>query len=109
VVVILVPAIVEVIAGLVVMWVAIPPRGRRLLRNGAFGVRTTSTVRSAAAKAAAPFGGAGGAVMVVCGVLAISFPRHFAEMFIVAGKAAFLVLCLLAAAIGQRAYRSPRE
>jgi hypothetical protein len=111
VVAVLVPVIFEVIAGLIIVWVAIRAWEGRLQRNRGVGVRTPSTMRSDAAfetanKAAAPLAGAGGAVLVVCGVLGAVFPRHFAGIFIFGGVGAFLVLCLLGAAIGVRATRS---
>jgi uncharacterized membrane protein len=107
----LVPVIVEVIAGLVIVWVAIRGWGGRLARNGAVGVRTPSTMRSDAAfetanKAAAPLAGAGGVVLAICGVLGVVFPRHFAGIFIFGGVGILLILCLLGAAIGVRASRS---
>ena len=74
----LVPVIVEMIAGLVVVWAAIRGWGGRLSRNGGVGVRTPSTMRSDAAfetanKAAAPLAGAGGAALAICGVLGAVF------------------------------------
>jgi hypothetical protein len=107
----LVPVIVDVIAGLIVVWVAIRGWEGRLSRDGAVGVRTPSTMRSDAAfesanKAAAPLAGAGGGVLAICGVLGVVFPRHFAGVFIFGGVGALLVLCLLGAAVGVRAARS---
>ncbi len=107
----LVPVIVEMIAGLIVVWVAIRGWQGRLPRNGAVGVRTPSTMRSEAAfetanKAAAPLAGAGGAVVAVCGVLAAVLPRHFAGIFIFGGVGVLLIFCLLGAAVGVRAARS---
>ena len=107
----LAPEIVEMIAGLIVVWAAIRGWQGRLSRHGAVGVRTPSTTRSDAAfetanKAAAPLEGAGGVVLAVCGVLGVVFPRHFAGIFIFGGVGVLLVLCLLGAAIGVRASRS---
>jgi len=64
----LIPAIVEVLAGLLVVGLAIRMRQGRVARGSAAGVRTPSTMRSDAAfetanKAAAPLAGAGGAIM----------------------------------------------
>jgi uncharacterized membrane protein len=106
----LVPAIVEVFAGLVVLWTAIRMRQGRVPRNWGVGVRTPSTMRSDAAfatanKAAAPLAGMGGAIMAVCGVLAAALPKHLAGAFIFGGVGVFLVLCLLGAATGVRASR----
>jgi hypothetical protein len=114
VVALFVPVIVEVIAGLLVVWMAIRAWEKRLPRNGAVGVRTPSTMRSDAAfetanKAAAPLAGAGGVVLAVCGVLGAVFPRHFAGIFIFGGAGVFGILCLVGAAIGVRASRSVRE
>jgi len=107
----LVPAIAEVLAGLIVVWVAIQLRQGRIQRGSAVGVRTPSTMRSDAAfetanKAAAPVAGAGGAVLAVGGVLAAVMPRHLAGAFIFGGVGVFLLLCLLGAATGVKASRS---
>ena len=107
----LVPAAIEVLAGLAVFWVAIRMWQGRVSRGSAVGVRTPSTMRSDAAfetanKAAAPLAGAGGVVLAICGVLGVVFPRHFAGIFIFGGVGVLLVLCLLGAAIGVRASRS---
>lgn len=107
----LVPAIAEVAAGVIVAWLAIQMGQRRVARNWAAGVRTPSTMRSDAAfeaanKAAAPLTGAGGAVLAVCGVLAAVLPRHLAGGFIFGGVGIFLIFCVLGAAIGVRASRS---
>ena len=109
----LVPLIVEVVAGLGMLWVAIRMRRGRIPRNSAIGVRTPSTMRSDAAfeaanKAAAPLSGAGGVVLAACGVLGAASPRHLAGAFIFGGVGAFLVLCLLGAAVGVRAARPAR-
>lgn len=107
----LVPAIVEVLAGLVVLWVAIKQWQGRVARGSAIGVRTRSTMRSDAAfktanKAAAPLAGVGGVILAVCGVLAAVLPRHLAGVFIFGGVGVFLLLLLLGAATGTRASRS---
>jgi SdpI/YhfL family protein len=107
----LVPAIVEVLAGLIVVWAAVRMRQGRVARGSAVGVRTPSTMRSDAAfatanKAAAPLAGAGGAVLAVCGVLAAIAPRHLFGGFVFGGLGVFLVLCLLGAATGVRSART---
>ena len=107
----LVPAVVEVLAGLVIVWVAIRMRQGRVQRGSAAGVRTRSTMRSDAAfetanKAAAPLTLAGGAILAICGVLAAVMPEHLAGIFIFGGVGVFLILCLLGAATGVRAARS---
>jgi hypothetical protein len=106
----LVPAIVEVLAGLLLLWLAIRMRQGRVLRGSAAGVRTPSTMRSDAAfevanKAAAPLTGAGGAILAVCGVLAAALPKHLAGVFIFGGAGVCLVLCLVGAMAGVRASR----
>ena len=107
----LVPAIVEVLAGFIVVWLAVRMRQGRVARGSAAGVRTPSTMRSDAAfeaanKAAAPLTAAGGAILAVCGVLAAAVPKHLARAFIFGGVGVFLVLCLLGAVTGVRASRS---
>ena len=107
----LIPAIVEVLAGFILVWLAVRMRQGRVQRGSAAGVRTPSTMRSDAAfeaanKAAAPLAGAGGAVLVVCGVLAAVLPKHLFGIFVFGGVAVLLVFCLLGAVIGVRASRS---
>jgi hypothetical protein len=111
VVVVLVPAIVEVLAGLIVLWAAIRLRQGRVSRGSAIGVRTPSTMRSDAAfkaanQAAAPWAGAGGAILAICGVLAAILPKHVLGVLIFGGVGVFLVFCLVGAATGVRASRS---
>jgi hypothetical protein len=93
----LVPAIVEVLAGLVVVWLAIRMWQGRVARGSAAGVRTPSTMRSDAAfetanKAAAPLAGTGGAVLAVGGVLAAFLPRHVFGACVFGGVGVFLVI-----------------
>lgn len=107
----LVPAIVEVLSGIVLVWLAVRMWQGRVARGSAAGVRTRSTMRSDAAfktanKAAAPFAAAGGVVLAVCGVLAAALPRHLFGAFVFGGVGVLLVLCLLGAATGARAARS---
>jgi hypothetical protein len=107
----LVPAIAEVFAGLIVLWLAIRMRHGRVPRGSAAGVRTPATMRSDAAfesanKAAAPLTAAGGAILAVCGVLAAAVPKRLAGAFLFGGVGVFLVLCLLGAVTGVRASRS---
>jgi hypothetical protein len=111
VVAMLVPAIAEVAAGLIVVWLAIQMRQGRLTRGSVAGVRTPSTMRSDAAfetanKAAAPLTGTGGAILAACGVLAAALPKHLFGAFVFGGAGVFLLLCLLGAATGIRACRS---
>jgi len=107
----LVPAIIEVLAGFIVVWLAIRMWQGRVARGSAAGVRTRSTMRSDAAfetanKAAAPVTGAGGAMLAVGGVLAAVLPKHLFGVFVFGGVGVFLVLCILGAAVGVRASRS---
>jgi hypothetical protein len=107
----LAPGIVEVLAGFIVLWLAVRMWQGRVARGSAAGVRTPSTMRSDAAfetanKAAAPLAGAGGAVLAVCGVLAAVLPRHLFGAFVFGGVGVFLVFCLLRAVTGVRASRS---
>jgi SdpI/YfhL protein family len=108
---VLVPAIVEVLAGFIVVWLAVRMRQGRVARGSAAGVRTPSTMRSDAAfetanKAAAPLTGAGGAVLAACGVLAAVLPKHLFGAFVFGGVGVFLVFCLIGAVTGVRASRS---
>jgi len=107
----LVPAVVEALVGLIVVWLAVRMGQGRVERGSAAGVRTPSTMRSDAAfetanKAAAPLTGAGGAVLTVCGVLAAVLPRHLFGAFVFGGVGVFLVFCFLGTATGVRAARS---
>ena len=107
----LVPAIAEVLAGFVVVWLAVRMRQGRVARGSAAGVRTPSTMRSrrrrrTANKAAAPLAGAGGAVLAACGVLAAVLPKHLFGAFVFGGVESLLVLCLIGAVTGVRASRS---
>jgi len=107
----LVPAVAEVLAGLLIVWLAIRMRQGRVRRGSPAGVRTRSTMRSdtafeAANKAAAPLTGAGGAILAICGVLATVMPQHLVGILVFGGVGVFLVFCLLGAATGVRASRS---
>jgi uncharacterized membrane protein len=110
VIAVIVPGIVEVLAGLLVIRVAVVGRRGGLERTGMVGVRTATTVRSdeafrVANKVAAPLSGIGGAVLAVGGVLAGVVPKHLAGIPLFGGVGLFLVLCLLGAAKGIRACR----
>jgi hypothetical protein len=113
VVAVLIPAGVEVLAGIIVVWTAVRMWQGRLTRGSVAGVRTASTMRSdeafaVANKAAAPLTAAGGIIFAACGVLAVSVPRHVSGPFIFGGAGAFLIFCLLGAAVGVRAARPPQ-
>ncbi|MHB1432421.1 MAG: SdpI family protein [Streptosporangiaceae bacterium] len=106
-----VPAVVEVLVGLVVVLLSILMWQGRLRRNWVAGVRTPSTMRSdttfrAANKAAAPLTGVGGVVFAICGVVAAISPRHVAGAVTLGGAVALGVLALLGAAVGVRVARS---
>ena len=108
---VLVPAMVEVLAGLIVVWLAVRMWQGRVALGSAAGVRTPSTMRSDAAfetanKAAAPLAGAGGAILAACGVLAAVLPKHLFGAFVFGGVGVFLVFCLIGAVTGVRASRS---
>ena len=107
----LIPAIVEVLAGFVLLWLAVRMWQGHVARGSAAGVRLPSTMRSDAAfeagnKAAAPMTGAAGAVLTVCGVLAAVLPKHLYGAFVFGGVGVTLVCCLLGAATAVRAARS---
>ncbi len=106
-----VSAVVEVLAGLVVVLVSILMWQGRLRRNWIAGVRTPYTMRNPAAfkaanKAAAPLTGAGGVVFAICGVAGAIVPQHVGGAIVVGGAIALLVLALLGGALGVRAARS---
>ena len=72
--------IVTILAGIVLVWVAVAGWRGRLSRGLPIGVRTPSTMRSdeafaVANKAAAPLGAAGGGVVALGGVLANGCPE----------------------------------
>lgn len=107
----LIPAIVEVLAGFVLVWLAVRMWQGHVARGSAMGVRLPSTMRSDAAfeagnRAAAPMAGAAGVVLAVCGVLAAVLPKHLFGAFIFGGVGVTLVFCLLGAATAARASRS---
>ncbi|MDA8320001.1 MAG: SdpI family protein [Actinomycetota bacterium] len=106
-----VPAVFEVLVGLVVVVLSVLMWQGRLRRNWAAGVRTPSTMRSDAAfktanKVAAPLTGAGGVVFAICGVISALVPQHTRGAIVLAGALALGVLTMLGAAVGIRAARS---
>jgi uncharacterized membrane protein len=104
-------AIVLVLAGLVIVWLAIRSWQGRLTRNYVAGVRTPSTMRSDEAfrlanKVAAPFSLAGGLLFAVTGVLAAVVPEHTASVVLVTGVATAAVVMIVGGVLGVRAARS---
>lgn len=101
------------LAGLVVMGVAVLGWRGRLPRNFFAGVRTPGTLRSdekfrAANRVAAPPQVAGGAVMVIGGVLAAVLPTRDGEPVLAAVLVAG-VLIVIGAVRGVRAARAARS
>ncbi len=83
-------------------------RRGHLSRDRAVGVRTSATLRSdeafaAANRAAAPLGVAGGTVMALGGVLAMVVPKHLFGVPLFSGVLIGIALCVAGAAVGVRA------
>jgi uncharacterized membrane protein len=107
----LAPAIIELVAGLIIVGLAVRMGQGRVQRHSAAGVRTPATMRSdetfrVANHAAAPLTGLGGAIMVACGAAATAVPKHYFGILVFGGVGAFLVVGLVGAAIGVRAARA---
>jgi hypothetical protein len=106
----LVPAIAEIVAGLVCVWLASAMWHERLSKDGIAGVRTVSTTRSdeafrVANKAAAPLTAAGAAVLITGGALAAAVPHRYAGLPTFAGVLLFLALAIWGGIRGVRACR----
>ncbi len=104
------PAMVCMVAGLVVIWLAVRIWQERLPMNLFAGVRTTSTMRSEEAfrvanKAAAPLTGVGGAVMAAGGLAAALVPKFMAGVPLFGGVVVGAGLCIAGAVRGVRACR----
>jgi uncharacterized membrane protein len=104
-------AIVLVLAGLFIVWLAIRSWQGRLTRNYVAGVRTPSTMRSdeafrAANKAAAPFTLVAGLLFAVTGVVAAVVPLHTATVVLPTGVVVAGVLAVIGGVIGVRAARA---
>jgi uncharacterized membrane protein len=104
-------AIVLVLAGLVVVWLAIRSWQGRLSRNYVAGVRTPSTMRSDEAfrianKVAAPFSLVGGLLFVVTGVVAAIVPVRAATAVLSAGVVIACVVLVVGGVMGVRAARA---
>jgi len=108
--VLIVPAVIVMLAGLLVVWVAVRSWQERLPRNWIAGVRTPSTMRSDEAfrianKTAAPLAGAGGAVLIAGGLATALVPKSAAGIPLLGGTVLFLVLIVVGAIKGVRACR----
>jgi hypothetical protein len=101
-------------AGCVLIWVAVISWQGRLDRSRPVGVRTPSTVRSdeafaVANKAAAPYAGAGGGVMILGAALAMVVPKHLFGLPLFSGVLIGLAVLLTGAAVGVRACKQPHS
>jgi uncharacterized membrane protein len=104
-------AIVLVLAGLVIVWVAIRSWQGRLSRNYVAGVRTPSTMRSDEAfrianKVAAPFTLVAGLLFAVTGVVAAVLPLHTATVVLPTGVVIAAVVAVIGGVMGVRAARA---
>jgi uncharacterized membrane protein len=102
--------IVIVLAGLLIVWLAIRSWQGRLSRNYVAGVRTRSTMRSDEAfrianKAAAPFSLVAGLLFVVTGVVAAIVPVHTATVVLPTGVVIAAVVIVVGGVTGVRAAR----
>ena len=103
-------AIILVLAGLLIMWIAVRSWQGRLSRNFAAGVRTPSTMRSdeaflTANKVAAPFTLIGGLLFVVTGLVAAAVPLRTAEAVLPTGVLIAAVVMVIGGVRGVRAVR----
>jgi uncharacterized membrane protein len=106
----LVPGIIEIVAGLGLVWLAVVSWQERLPRNGIAGVRTPSTMRSdeafrTANKVAAPLTGAAGVVMAAGGVVATVVPESAVAAPLLAGALGAALLAVIGGIRGARAAR----
>jgi uncharacterized membrane protein len=104
-------AVLLILAGLVLIVVAVASWQERLPRNVLAGVRTPTTMRSdqafkVANKVAAPLTAAGGAVLMLGGVLAALLGTSSAGPVLIASALACAVLCCGGAIKGVRAVRT---
>lgn len=107
----IVPAVILIVVGLVLIVLAVASWQGRLPRNFVAGVRTPTTMRSdqafkVANKVAAPLTAAGGAVLVLGGVLAALLGQSSAAHVLLICALACAVLCCLGAVKGIRATRT---
>lgn len=106
----IVPAVILILAGLVLIVVAVASWQERLPRNSFAGVRTPTTLRSdqafkAANKVAAPLTAAGGVVLTLGGVLG-ALGKSSAGPVLIACALACAGLCCGGAMKGVRAART---
>lgn len=104
-------AIAIMLAGLLIIWLAIRSWQGRLTRNYVAGVRTPSTMRSDEAfrianKAAAPFSLVGGLLFVVTGVVSAVVPLHTASAVLLTGVVIAAVVLVVGGVRGVRAARA---
>jgi uncharacterized membrane protein len=107
----IVPAVILILAGLVLIVVAGASWQGRLPRNVLAGVRTPTTMRSdqafkVANKVAAPLTAAGGAVLALGGVLAALLGTSSAGPVLLACAGLCAGLCIAGAVRGVRAVRT---
>ncbi len=106
----IVGGVVLALAGLALVAVAVRGWQGRLARGSIAGVRTATTMRSDEAfrianKVAAPLAAAGGAVMVVGGVLGAALPIRAGGPTVLVAAGVAVVLIVIGAAQGVRAAR----
>jgi uncharacterized membrane protein len=104
-------AIIIVLAGLLVVWIAIRSRQGRLSRNYIAGIRTPSTMRSDEAfrianKTAAPFSLAAGLLFIVSGAVTAVVPHHTASVVLPAGVVIAAIVAVVGGVKGVRAARA---
>jgi uncharacterized membrane protein len=102
--------VVIVLAGLLIVWLAIRSWQGRLSRNYVAGVRTRSTMRSDEAfrianKAAAPFSLVGGLLFIVTGVVAAIVSASTATAVLLTGVVLAGVVIVVGGVTGVRAAR----
>jgi uncharacterized membrane protein len=105
-----VPGIILLLAGLLILWLAVLSWQERLPRNGLVGVRTPATMRSDEAfrianKTAAPFTAAGGLVWAAGGLASLFASRHFVGFSVFGGVVLGAALMIAGGVRGVRACR----
>lgn len=105
------PAVIVILIGLGIIWLAVRMWQERLPRNALAGVRTPSTMRSdrafrVANKAAAPLTGVGGAILAATGLVTAFLPKPVAGIWLLSGTMVFGALCVAGAVMGIRACRN---
>lgn len=107
----IVPAVILILAGLGLIWLAVTSWQERLPRNGLAGVRTPATMRSdqaftVANKVAAPLTAVGGVVLALGGLLTALVPRSSAGPVLLGSALACGAICVAGAVRGVRACRT---